>query len=160
MQVFVRRSELTVGHDVHVLASFDDNVVVDPKTYGDGAALLQVPPSVIIHRPGLSVLAEDWWEKSKQQVMSIQASKLIDDVFPEYSQRNSTAELTGYIATYGADSSKWPDAARKRKTEIDRCWNYVNAVRGKCTAMMKGELPSDPTAGSNWPTRISPYDPQ
>ena len=162
MQVFVRRSDLTLD-SVPVIGTYDDSVRIDPAQHGGDMVVLSLPPNAVISPTAeisMPMLVTGWREANKQQIISAQATKLIDDVFPEYSQRNSTAELTGYIATYGADSNKWPDAARKRKAEIDRCWSYVNAVRNKSTAMMRASLPVDPTANSNWPTRIASYQPQ
>lgn len=159
MQAVVTRSELS-GSEVTVVATFDDHINVDIKQYGQDATLLSVPNTAIQNRFGqVPILTGDWRSSSKVQVLSAEATRRIDETFPDYSQRNAIAELEGYMLSSGVDPSKWTAVQRGRKAEIDRCWNYVNAVRAANTKMMSAALPSDPTADSNWPTRISPYQP-
>lgn len=157
-KVFVKRSDLSNdGGDTDILAYYDDNVEIDPKAHGDNAVMLTAPASAIA---GMKLVA-GWRDKYRQQIIAHEATNRIYDVFPEYSQRNSIMELDSYIIQFGTDVTKWPAAARARKGEIDRCWNYVNSVRSKATAMSQGgPLPANPSSDANWPMRISQYQTQ
>jgi hypothetical protein len=104
-------------------------------------------------------LTPGWREANKQRIVSAEATKRIDAAFPEYSQRNSLAEMNGYFAAHGPDAARWPAAAQRRKAEIDRAWAYVTATRAVANGLLKGALPADPTANGHWPTTIAAYQP-
>lgn len=161
MKAFINRGDLTSGGDkVPIVALYDDTTLVSDQAHGGSVQVTVQPSAIVSDEYGIQYLTGDWRAAgNQQQIVSAEATRRIDAMFPEYSQRNSIAETNGYILQYGIDTGKWPKAARDRKAEIDRCWNYVNAVRSKATAMMKGALPTDPTANANWPTVISPYQP-
>jgi len=177
MQVFVRRADFTGQPDevVYVQATYDDTTTVDPTSYdGNLITILSLPPGAVLitratppaegdppplpadTRPKLSTT---WRTDYATNVLTGEANRRITAAFPDYSQRNSNAELNGYITTYGADATVWPAYQISRKAEIDRCWNYVNSVRASANAMGSQSLPLDPTANGNWPTVISPYVP-
>jgi hypothetical protein len=165
MHVFINKSALGGSQNtIPILATYEDNVVISPKAHGDDAIMVSVPSSAVTVDASRGadqfVLAKGWRDSFKPQIANDEARDRILDVFPEESQRYSIYELETYMLQYGTDIAKWPAAARTRKNEIDRCWNYVNAVRARSTAFANGTLPHDPTADSNWPSRIAPYKPQ
>jgi hypothetical protein len=164
MQVFVKKSDLTASttkDDILVLAMIEDGVELPRGTYGSDIAVLSLPPSAVVQSgmTGMSTLAPGWRNKFKTEAVGSESSKRILDVFPEHSQRNSMQELNSYVMQYGAESSKWPAAAQARKGEIDRCWNYVNAVRAAHKGMMAKAMAFDPTSDGQWPAKIAPYQP-
>jgi hypothetical protein len=160
MQVFILRSDLTGASDenARVMASYDDAIVVD-MAWHPNATVLTVTPDAIQNTGGIPNLFSGWRNTMQTPVLSGEASRRINNCFPDYSQRNANAEINGYITLYGTTVSTWPTEAQSRKAEIDRCWTYVNDVRGKANAMGEQSLPVDPTADANWPTVASPYVP-
>lgn len=160
MQVFVSRNTLTglADENVHVIASYEDAVLIDPAVHGTGATIMIMPVDAVQMGVPMS-LVQDWRTRFEVQIITGEANKRIIAAFPDYSQRNANAEINGYITSYGADSSAWPAGPQSRKAEIDRCWQYVNDVRAKANALGEAMLPVDPTADGNWPTVISPYVP-
>lgn len=162
MQAFVPKSALNSSPSeiVGVVAFYDDNVNVDIDSHGPGMTLFSVPPAALNNTSGqIPTLVQNWRNLYQPQILGGEATRRINAVFPDYSQRNSNSEINGYIVQYGADSSQWPTYQQNRKAEIDRCWAYVNEVRAKANAMAEMQLPNDPTADANWPTVISPYVP-
>jgi len=159
MQVFVRRSALTLATDeaVPVMAYYEDSVEITADMQRPEFATLSLPGHAIRTGPALPSLAPGWREENKSQIVSGEAERRILDVFPEHSQRNSMHEVYAYLTGFGADAGKWPASAQRRRAEIDRCWSYVDAVRNTATEMLKSALAADPTADSHWPTRIAPY---
>ena len=162
MQVFVNRSDLTLAANeaVPVLGYYDDAQPIDRAAHGASAAILSLSAGAVVNTSlGMPTLAAGWREANKQRIASAEATRRIDAAFPEYSQRNSLAELTGYLAEHGADAGRWPAAAGRRKAEIDRAWDYVNAVRAAAGGLVKAALPADPTADSHWPRTMTAYQP-
>jgi hypothetical protein len=161
MQIFVDKTTLTGAGDevVTVFGAYDDTATVASNAHGPNATVLTLPIDAIVTTQPPMTLVQDWRTTYNAQVLNGEANKRIVAVFPEYSQRNSNAELNNYITTYGANAGAWPAAQQSRKAEIDRCWQYVNDVRTKANAMAEAALPVDPTADANWPTVIAPYVP-
>lgn len=151
MLAFVERSDLSrpPSEPTRVLGYYDDSVTVDPKWHGIDAVIVSVPASEIISMIDGMFLLPGWRNKIKPEA---EAERRISEVFPDYSQRNAIAEIEGYILQHGADATKWPNAAKQRKEEIDRCWNFVSAVR-KASAKQG----ANPLADNAWPTKIAPY---
>lgn len=163
MQVIVPRADLTLAADevVHVLYSYDD-AATNMTTMKPEWTIMSVNPvtSVVLDKTGMQkLLAPEWRNNSRNQIVSFEASLRVNAVFPDYSQRNANNEMNGYITTYGANSAAWPSGQQARKAEMDRCWAYINAVRQTANAMVNAALPADPTSDSNWPTRVPPYVP-
>jgi hypothetical protein len=167
MQVFTPRSGLTgaANEAAVIMMSFPDGFVYPPTAMLAAWTVLSVSDAMVIPKviPYLQsstmVLQTNWRADNPTQTVSYEANRRITTTFPEYSQRNSNSEINGYITTYGADTTTWPAAEQARKAEVDRCWNYVNAVRNIANAMVLSALPVDPTDDSHWPTVISPYVP-
>lgn len=159
MQVFIKRSDLMSKEAIRVAGYCEDAVAIDPDAHGADMVVLSLSRAAIVHRPdgGGMVLRADWREANRERIAAGEAERRIFAAFPEYSQRNSMAELIGYIASLGANSATWPREAQQRKAEIDRAWAYVAAVRRASNGMLSGTLPGDPTADGNWPTRTAAY---
>lgn len=160
MQVFVRRSSLTLAANeaVDVMMYFEDSVILPPETQRPDFTLLKLPGGAL--KPSTRAIRElepGWREAYRKQISAGEAERRILAAFPDYQQRNSAAELMGYVSNHGANSATWPREAQQRKAEIDRAWTYVNAVRRASDGMLAGALPADPTADSHWPTRMSAY---
>src|ERR1700747_2366295 len=148
MQVFLKRSDLSSNQDAEILAVYEEGVEVDPKWHGGNAAIVHVPNSAINYSVSPYKLLAGWRDGNQAQMMAAEATQRIDDVFPDYAQRNLIAEIEGYILQYGADSTKWPEAAKQRKAEFDRCWNYVEAIRSTSNKLAAA-MPADPSADVN-----------
>jgi hypothetical protein len=163
MQVIVPQASLTLAPDelVNIMMSFQDNQTFDPSVVVAGWTVFSVPNSAITvdATKTTHVLVTGWRSSNAQQTVSYEATARINAVFPDFSQRNANAELNGYITTYGADTTTWPAYQQQRKTEIDRCWTYVNSVRTTANTMAGAALPADPSDDSHWPTRVPPYVP-
>ena len=115
------------------------------------------PAAAVQQTDRFPVLARGWRQTYREQIVYGEAERRILEAFPDYSQRNSASELMGYVSTHGANAGAWPATAQRRKTEIDRAWAYVEAVRRASHGMLTGALPADPTANSHWPTRAAAY---
>ena len=174
MHVFVRRSDLAAPNQdaVPIVGYYNDETEVPADAHGADVTMFSVPDWAIVNnypseynmvppgsRPIGPTLPKNWRETYRASIVGEEAARRILEVFPEYSQRNSVSELNGYILQFGTNVTEWPNRARNRKAEIDRCWNYVNAVRTRHGALANTTLPSDPTADSVWPSRIAPYQP-
>jgi len=160
MQVFVHRSDLTltIGEVVRVFGYYEDGTEIAPDAHGFGAALLSLSQAAIVNDSlRTTTLAPGWREANRELIVYSEAERRILAAFPDYSQRNSSAELMGYLAVHGANAAAWPAAAQRRKAEIDRAWAYVDAVRRASHGMLAGALPADPTADGHWPMRINAY---
>ena len=159
MQVFVRRSDLTLRTDeaVAVMMSLEDMTPITPDMLRPDFSLFSLATTAIDRSHVPPRLTPGWREANRAQIISAEATRRIDAAFPEYSQRNSAAEMMGYIAVHGANSATWPREAQQRKAEIDRAWAYVEAVRQASHGLMRGALPADPTASGHWPNRAAAY---
>lgn len=160
MQVVVNKSDLISGNDsIYVSVMYGDNVDVNLADQPPGSIVLSVSPSAVERLPIGGRLVKTWRETEKSTIVFTEAKRRIEEIFPEYSQRNANHELESYVLSYGSEPTKWPANVRARKDEIDRCWNYVDAVRAKSNNLVGAALAADPTADGNWPTRIAPYVP-
>ena len=159
MQVFVRRSDLTLKADeaVAVMMSFEDSTPITEDMWRQGFTLFSLASSAIDRSYVPPRLTPGWREANRAQIISGEATRRIDAAFPEYSQRNSAAEMMGYISVHGANSATWPREAQQRKAEIDRAWAYVEAVRQASHGILRGALPADPSASGHWPNRAAAY---
>lgn len=186
MQVFVPRVDLTGAADevVRVFASYEDSPLVPTDLHGEQNTVLALPSIALVNNtaaimpafpiPGMTpsgpppvstpaaaayTVKPNWRVDFKSPVIAGEANRRVLAVFPEYSQRNASAEMNNYITQYGADATTWPAAAKSRKAEMDRCWTYVNAVRNTANSMGQSNLPTDPSGDGNWPTRVPSYQP-
>jgi hypothetical protein len=166
MQVMVPRADLTGAADetVHVLMFFPDGASFPAGTLQSTWTIFWVNDNLVVRDKNSAAISTrlldtNWRALSQTNLISYEANSRITTAFPDYSQRNANNEMNGYITLYGADSTQWPSAQQARKAEIDRCWNYVNAVRNTANAMGSASLPVDPSDNSHWPTVISPYVP-
>lgn len=159
MKVFIKGADMASGKDARIIAVYEDDIAIDAKAHGDDAIMLTgVPRTAVKSDINGMMLASDWRQMSDtRQVVSGEATKRIEEVFPSYSQLNTVMEVEQYILKYGTDAAKWPANVKQRKAEIDRCWDYVNAVRSASATMAKASLPVDPTADARWPNKIAPY---
>jgi hypothetical protein len=143
-----------------VFAGYGDDVVVPDQP---GSVILSVPNAAVTMVqsgiPSPMMLVGNWREQNKETILRGEAGRRILDVFPEHSQRNASFELQSYILEYGADSSLWPTDEQARKTEIERCVDYIHDVRERCNQYIGSKMPTDPTADENWPARINAYQP-
>lgn len=169
MQVFVKRADLTTTpapDPLLVVASYlADSPPVPYTAHGDPAdvtviyvpttAVLQdrliLPGNIIVPR---TILDPDW-RSNVERIINSEANRRIEEVFPDYKQRNSTATYQQCLTAYGNDPNIWPIEAKDFKNEYDRGWAYINAVRERTTALITS-LPPDPSADAHWPTRIDP----
>jgi hypothetical protein len=159
MRFFVRRSSLTLDANeaVTVIAYFDDAAPIAKDMLRPELAMLSLPADVLQQTMGGFPQLAAGWRDNRAAVANGEAEHRILAAFPAHAQRNSLYELQTLILAHGASPAKWPDSASRRRSEIDRAWAYVEAVRRKADSMVKGALPADPTADSHWPTRPSPY---
>jgi hypothetical protein len=166
MQVFVLRSTLTLAADeaALVMATYDDSVPLTPDMWPAQCTLLSLPGKAIRNTalgtaPLGAQLEPGWRDTHKTQIPNGEAARRILAAFAEHSQRNSAHELSSLMAQHGVDSARWPAAAQRRKSEIDRAWSYVDAVRHAATGFGNRALPADPSADGHWPARIAVYQP-
>jgi hypothetical protein len=148
---------------VRVLGYYDDSVVnLQYNALGTQNTLVSVSQTsmVVGSPPAVPTLGKDWRLNNSTQIVNYESNARIQSVFPDYSQRNANNEMNSYIAQWGVYSTAtWSPAAQARYAEMNRCWNYVNAIRAANASMIAAALPADPTNDSHWPTRISPYVP-
>lgn len=155
MQIVVRRSDLANPSPV-VLAHYDDGAVVDAKALGvtEDVVVLNVPSSALVHQErGPPTLASSWRTDNSGNLANAEAARRINLVFPDYAQRNASADLTDSIIKYGPDPATWPSDARDRKQLADQGWSYINSVRQQSNALGQ-TVQSDITSDTHWPTII------
>jgi hypothetical protein len=166
MQVFVNRADLTAipnPDPFPVVATYADSPWVPINAHGDVATVITLPGTVV--QTIKETLAENLviskrvlnstWRDNAEGIVNNEAGRRIEDVFPDYKQRNSTATYQQCVTAYGSNTSVWPIEAKTFKDEYDRGWSYVNAVRER-TPPLIASMPPDPTANNYWPTRIDP----
>jgi hypothetical protein len=157
MQVFVMPGDLnSLAETVHVVGTFEDSVTLERSWY-ERFVRLSLPSSALRNTMNGMTLESGWREANKRLLFGGEATRRIDEVFTEYSQLNANAEMNEYIREYGAATTQWPQAARDRAVEIDRCWRYVNAVREAVGRLLNAAVPANPTADAHWPPRIQPF---
>jgi hypothetical protein len=152
MQVIVSKSELATAAVIKVIGTFEDSVEVPDEMKRSGFAVLSLPPKAVQNGQFGSVLAPDWREGNKRQVIMAEAARRSLEAFPQHEQLNAVLDLL--MAQQGAAE---PKDAQRRRDEMTRVWTYLNAVRAKARGMLAGPLPPDPTADGHWPARISAY---
>jgi hypothetical protein len=162
MRTFVRRSSLTLKTDevVPVLLTLDDRAEVPTEKQWPmvrETAMLDLPPDAVRQVDMRPVLPPNWRETYRTQIAQREAERRIEEAFPEPLQRYSLYELNAATLDHGTDAKQWPTRTRQHKADIDRAWNYVQAVRAKANDMAKSALPADPTSDRHWPPRIAPY---
>jgi hypothetical protein len=150
MQVFVRRSSL-LAEPVPVMMYFEDSAAITPEMRRPELALLTLNGAAVQRTHRGNVLAPGWRESNRERVVHGEATRRILAALPDHSQRNRLAEFLRYVVAHGADAAKWPRPAQERKAEIERGWNYIDAVRKAARTMANAPLPADPTADSHWP---------
>lgn len=160
MQVYVTKTDLSAGDDAHVRVQgwYPDAMALSSTFHGSSAVPITLPMSsaiVVDNATHQRYLSANWRDNAKG-IVNGEAARRINDVFPDYQQRNSTSEMNGYITQYGTDSTQWPAAQQARKAENDRMWTYVEDIRQTSNALVLS-MPADPTDDSHWPTRVPPY---
>jgi hypothetical protein len=153
MQVFVRRSSLA-SDEVIVLYCLDDAIQITPEMQAPDSTVLSLGPNAIQTSMHGTRLKAGWREANAARLLRGEAERRILAVFPEHAQRNAAIEL-GLMAGQQGDNA-WLKRAQQRRTEIERVFAYVNAVR-LAAQRLTGALPSDPTADSHWPARAAAY---
>jgi hypothetical protein len=157
-QVFVVRADLlteTAEQFVAVVATYGNAMETTIDMHGPACTLLLLGDDLItIQQPFMTTVLKTAWRTDYKPVINFEAARRINLAFPEYKQRNYTAQYQEYITTYGADTAAWPTEALTFKAEYDRGWQYVNDVRSASNAWT--QMPVDPTDNSIWPVAISP----
>jgi len=181
VQVFVHRADLTAASPpdpIVVIAAYNDEPPIPYSAHDlthsapSTVTALYLPTEMVLRTnvtlpgaptfPGApapitvpqTVLASTWRDDA-EKIINGEANRRIIEVFPDYKQRNSTAQMQMAVNAYGSDSTIWPPEAKTFKNEYDRGWTYVAAVRER-TPLLIADLPPDPTADGYWPTRITP----
>lgn len=156
-QAYVLRNDLVIEdaqNPVRVRSVYNDPTL--PIEYGGPDCTAIWVDTKYIHqdRAAFRTLLTSNWREDYKSVLQQEASRRINLVFPEFKQRNYTAQYQSYITQYGADANVWPQDAKDFKGEYDRAWKYVNDVRTASNAWTA--MPTDPTADNIWPPTITP----
>jgi len=164
MFIFVRKSELPIedaSHPVQVIASYSEEQNVMIHSHGEECTILTLPQSAVTQTtppmagmPALGQVLMTGWRTDYVPIVNGEASRRIELVFPAFKQRNATAAIQEWITTYGTTVTTWPAQCQAFKTEADRGWTYIQAVRDVANAFTS--LPVDPTDDALWPPAISP----
>lgn len=160
MQVFVKKADLAAD-PVPVVAYHEDAPSKSRNEYGDECTVLALPNGAVVMLsdpdPTIAppVRLKSDWRNNAVIICNGEAYRRILESFSEFMQRNATQSTSDSIMKYGADQAAWPQDANDRQASADAGWAYVTAVRTTSDAMAAA-LPVDPTADSNWPTRIPP----
>jgi hypothetical protein len=155
MQIFVNKADL-INPTVTVQAYYPDSTPpLSITLHGANATLLALPPADIDLSQLPPVLVSTF-RNDMAIMVNAEATRRILLVFSEQMQRNSNADINRSTTLYGASPAAWPADAQARKTEGDRGWNYVGAVRQASDALSTQTSLNDPTDDSHWPTAISP----
>jgi hypothetical protein len=157
-QAFVIRADLLnedAENPVRVRASYGNGMVLRFDFAGADCALLFLADNLLFDdRDNGRVILVQHWRDDYAPVLSYEATRRIQLVFPDYKQRNYTAHYQDNITHFGADATKWPTQELTFKAEYDRGWKYVNDVRSAANAWTA--MPTDPTADQIWPPTITP----
>lgn len=158
-QVYVQKSMLGLPDPILVLAHYIDPPPYQPRDlHGANGTVLILPLSMLANMtdPTNATVLDSHWRDQMASMVNGEATRRIEEAFPDYMQRNSNADINASTMAYGADPSVWPQDAQDRRMEGDRGWAYVGAVRQTADALETQLTLTDPTADSNWPTKITP----
>ena len=178
MQVFVKRADLTAStppDPIPVIATYTDFPTLPYSTHD--ASMSSPSVVTVLYLPNTAVERTEFtlpdsditlkqtslvpsWRDNAPTIINAEANRRIEEVFPDYKQRNSTAAYQIATQSYGNNPTTWPIEAKNFKNEYDRGWAYVNAIR-EVTVPLTATMPPDPTSDTYWPTRITPiyFDP-
>jgi hypothetical protein len=154
MQVFVNKADL-ISTTIPVLAYYNDLPVLAIGIHGANATMFSLPPTDVDLTQFPPVLTSTF-RNDMAIMVNGEANRRILLVFTDDMQRNANADINRSTTLYGANPATWPADAQSRKTEGDRGWTYVNAVRQAASALSTQTSLTDPTADLHWPTAISP----
>lgn len=162
MKAFVLRDDLLNESDtrpVRVVASYPNEQPLTLDQHGTQFTLLTVRDDAIVRTsavegPIIIMVLKAGWRDDYLTTVNAEAERRISDVFPDYKQRNATAQVQDFITQYGTATTSWPAAAQNFKVEADRGWTYVHDVRAAANSWTA--MPVDPTADEIWPPIISP----
>jgi hypothetical protein len=112
MQVLVPRAKLSGNDAVSVVGMYEDDRPIPAEMRRSDLAVLNVPTSALEMSERGPELKAGWHETELRERR----------VSPLQAQVASLAELIGFVLAHGADASKWPDAARRRRAEIERAF--------------------------------------
>lgn len=154
MQVFIKRSDLTLSGPIRVLGYYDDGAAIDAEAHGHQATLLSLGAHALEQTLAGPMLMPGWREASRERIVQAEAERRILAAFPERAQREAALELA--VLAVNGPAHQWPKEAKRRGDEIMRAFAYVKEVRQAARAM-QAKAPSDPTDHRHWPVVVVPY---
>jgi hypothetical protein len=155
MQVFINRTDLS-DTNPPVVSSHPDLPVLPRDFLGTDVALLSLPSSAIQQnsQTGLTTLLSTWRTDNVNQIVYDEAYRRVQESFTEFQQVVALSQVQTAITKFGYDTTTWEPVYQNIYATSQSGFSYINAVRQKGQAMVTN-LPTDPTADANWPTRIA-----
>jgi hypothetical protein len=154
MQVYVNQADLS-NDPVPVLGFYPDVPVMAIDAYGANTTRLSLPAADVDLTQTPPVLVTNF-RNDMAIMVNDEAGRRIELGFSGDMQRNANADINRSTMLYGADYTTWPADAQARKTEGDRGWQFISAVRQASDSLSTQTTLVDPTNDSNWPTQLSP----
>lgn len=155
LQVFVRKTDLAGTDPVRVIAYYPAAPVLDRNLHGADCTVMLLDATSLDMTANPYLLRVDW-RQDMALIVNAESERRLAEVFPDYMQRNASADIGRSTLMYGTDTPSWPQDALDRKAENDRGWQYVSAVRQSSDALSIDLAIIDPTADEHWPTVPSP----
>jgi hypothetical protein len=158
-QVFVKKAMLAGVDPVPIIAHYPKEPTRARDMHGAECTVFCVPTTAIDEtgiRDGVPPTLRSDWREAMEEIVNTEASRRIEEVFPEYMQRNSNADVTASSLKYGTNVGTWPQDAQDRKAESDRGWQFISTVRQTSDALGLDHTLIDPSDDSHWPTAPDP----
>lgn len=154
MKVYVRNSDLGSAQPT-IVASYSSDANLSPDLHGDNMRVLDVPDNMVEGAgAGLPMrLNENWRTAGGPTLVNQEAMRRIEEVFPDYSQRNALAAVTNFMLQYGYDIAQWPADAQAERAKLETGWMFVRQVRERANAMVNDQT-ANVTDDNQWPTKI------
>jgi len=156
MQVYVPTTAISIDDYTPVIATYGNDIELPPDTHPNTTCFIFPTGQHVVVWNGLPALASSWRD-DLIPVINAEANRRIIAVFPDYSQRNATQYVQDALLRNGGntDPAQWPPNDQAIKTEADRGWAYVAAVR-QASNTLSTSNPTNPCDDSHWPAPITP----
>jgi len=154
MQVYVPSNAISTTANTFIIATYGDDIALPEDAHPDSARFVFPSSKHVVMIQYIQYLTPSWRD-DLVPVINNEANYRILKVFPDYQQRNANQYVQAAMLRSGSDPAQWPPEDQAIKTEADRGWAYVSAVRAASNSLAVSN-PLNPCDDSHWPAEIAP----